>query len=101
MYVSMWLTLHRVGAEVAEEAKASGAVLGARFRGRARHLREDIGRPHLELEHVSLGDGEQHDWNPVEDVVKDDDVVVLVLDPSRLAVRDDLAEDAISHRKAV
>src|SRR5262245_61995334 len=101
MYVSMWLTLHRVGSEVAEEAKASGAVLRPGVGGRPRHLRKQVGRPEVVLEHVLFRDGEQHDGDPVEDVVEDDDVVVLVLDPGRLAVSDDLAEDAVTHRKAV
>ena len=84
MWACGWLCI-ACDAEVADQAKAVLAVLCAHLHGDARHLRHDVARPQLVLVQVLARHREQHHVGPVEPVVEDDDVVILVLDERRLA----------------
>ena len=95
--VPVLLGLHRVGAEVGEQAKAVRAVLLAHLN---RHL-ADVAQvaPELLLRHVLSRHDEQHHRHPAQPVAEDDDLLVLVDDLRRRPLGDDLAEQAmVDHR---
>ena len=79
----MGLGLQGVKAEVGQDAKAVGAVVASQLDREFADLREyGSVAPELALAHVAPRDKQQHDRHPLERIVEDDDIVVLVANVS-------------------
>ena len=75
-YVAVGLALHTVTAKVGEDAESSGRHRFSKLRQRLPNLRKDGRLPKLLLAKVGRGDSQQHDGNPRQLILDDDEFVL-------------------------
>ncbi len=93
MDVAVFLTLHPIVAKVRHQPEAAGTVLLAYSRS---HPANPIHiAPELSLRSVSLLHGEEHNWNPAQEVLDHDDGIILVDNVRRFFPGYNVAEDAV------
>ena len=94
--VAVRLGLHRVGAEVGDDAEAPGRIGLAELNGELRSTGEERRLPELLLAHVNDRRHEVHERRPIECIVEGDEFVVLVADAAWERAGCDAAERALA-----
>jgi len=89
------LGLHRIEAEVGQEAEAVGTEATSHLHGYLPYSAHIA--PKLFLGHVGLGDGQKHHRHPTQPVAEHHYFLVLVEDLCHFSLGHYLAEDAVGH----